>query len=468
MTRRRSHNRNESESIYSIGGNKPMKRRLSLLLVFALVFVLSACGGNNSNNAASSGDNGSSAQPAESSAKASEEPAPKAEKKVTIDYWHTYSDSEEKVLVEKIKPMFEAAYPNIELKLTRMPYEGLKDQVIAAVAGDAAPDLMRMDIIWVPELASKGALKKLSDLLGFDEVKGSVFDGPLATNIYKGDYYGVPLNTNTKIAIYNADTLKEAGLDHAPATIDELVQAAQALKGKKKQGIGISGINAWALLPYFWSLGGQVTNEDYTKVDGYLNSPESIKALETIVSWKNDGLIIPPLLGGEPGSWDGLKSGQFMMIDDGPWFFSILLGDAENKFNPIDKTVRALIPAGPGGSHSVVGGEDLVTFANSKHPEEAWTFMKWMLGEEPQSIMVEAGMIPTNKNAANAIDTASNPYIGTFIDQLNTALPRTPIPQWGEMETIFNLSFEKAIRGEQSATDALNDAVKQINDLLAE
>lgn len=438
-----------------------MRKRISFILAMALVFLLAACGGGNNSNNASPSDSASSAKPAESSAKASE-PA----EKVTIEYWHTYSDSEEKVLVEKIKPMFEEAYPNIELKLTRMPYEGLKDQVIAAVAGDAAPDLMRMDIIWVPELASKGALKKLNDLPGFDEVKASVFESPLQTNFYKGDYYGVPLNTNTKIAVYNADTLKEAGLDHAPATMDELVEAARALKAKNKQGIGISGIHAWGLLPYFWSLGGTVTNEDYTKVDGYLNSPESVKALETIVSWNKEGLVIPALLGGEPGAWDGLKSGQYMMIDDGPWFFSILMGDAANTFNPIDKTVRALLPAGPGGSRSVVGGEDLVSFSNSKHPEEAWTFMKWMLGEEPQQIMVEAGMIPTNKNAANAIDTSKNPYIAPFIEQLNTALPRTPIPQWGEMETIFNLSFEKAIRGEQTAAEALNEAVKQINALL--
>jgi multiple sugar transport system substrate-binding protein len=177
--------------------------------------------------------------------------------------------------------------------------------------------------------------------------------------------------------------------------------------------------------------------------------------------------VVPSMLGGEPGSWDGLKSGQYMMIDDGPWFYSILLGDATGTFNPLEKTTRALLPSGPGGSISVVGGEDLVTFANSKHPDEAWTFMKWMLGDEPQQIMVEAGMIPTNMNAAKMMDTNKTPYIKEFIDQLATALPRTPIPQWGEMETILNLSFEKAIRGEQSASDALNDAVKQINDVLA-
>ncbi|MFC4596822.1 extracellular solute-binding protein [Cohnella hongkongensis] len=433
-----------------------MEKRLSAWLAFALIFVLAACGGN---NGASSGGGASPG----ASPDGSDNPV----EKVTIEYWHTYSDSEEKVLIEQIKPMFESEYPNIELKLTRMPYEGLKDQVIAAVAGDAAPDLMRMDIIWVPELASKGALKKLSGLPGFDEIKSAVFDGPMQTNIFEGDYYGVPLNTNTKIAIYHADTLKEAGLEQAPATIDELVQAARSLKAQGKQGIGISSIGAWGVLPYFWSLGGKVTSDDYTQVDGYLNSADSIEALQQIVSWNDEGLVIPALLGGEPGSWDGLKSGQYLMIDDGPWFFSILLGDAENTFNPLERTVRAPFPAGRGGSVSVVGGENLVTFANSKHPEEAWTFMRWMLGKEPQSIMVEAGMVPTNREAAQEIDSSRNPYIGPFIEQLDTALPRTPIPQWGEMETILNLSLEKAIRGELTAADALNEAVKQMNAILA-
>jgi len=443
-----------------------MRKRLTSLTIAALVFILAACSGGNGGGNASPG--GGSDTPASSAGAPEESKAARPAEKVTIEYWHTYSDSEEKVLTEKIKPQFEAEYPDIELKLTRMPYEGLKDQVIAAVAGDAAPDLMRMDIIWVPELAAKGALKKLNELPGFEEVRASVFEGPMQTNLFQGEYYGVPLNTNTKIAIYNADTLKEAGLSQAPATMDELVQAARAIKDKKKQGIGISSIGAWGLLPYFWSLGGQVTNEDYTKVEGYLNSPDSVKALDTIVGWNNDGLVIPALLGGEPGSWDGLKSGQYLMIDDGPWFFSILLGDAENSFNPLDKTVRALLPSGPGGSVSVVGGEDLVTFSNSKHPEEAWTFMKWMLGKEPQRIMVEAGMIPTNREAAQAIDASQNPYIAPYIEQLNTALPRTPIPQWGEMETIFNLAFEKAIRGEQSAQKALDEAAAQMQALLGE
>ncbi|MBB6671327.1 extracellular solute-binding protein [Cohnella nanjingensis] len=438
-----------------------MRKVFGGVMAAALAASLAACGSGNGN-----GGGDAAASPSAGATDSGGSGAETPKDRVKLEYWHTYSDQEEKVLTEKIKPAFEKAYPNIELQLTRMPYEGLKQQVIAGVAGDAAPDLMRMDIVWVPEFASQGALAKLSDLEGFDEVKANVFDGPLATNFYDGAYYGVPVNTNTKVAIYNKKTLEEAGLTEAPKTMDELVKAAETLKSKGKFGLGVSGVNAWGLAPWFWSLGGKITNDDYTKSDGFLNSPESVKALETLVSWNAKGLIIPTMLGGEPGVWDGLKSGDYLMTDDGPWFYSILMNEKDAKFDPMAETVRGLMPAGAGGSRSVIGGEDLVVFANSKHPKEAWTFAQWMMTEEPQKIMAEVGLIPSNKAAAEAMKQMDIPFVGEFVQQLETALPRTPIPQWGEMEGIFNLSFEKAIRGEKKPKEALDEAAKQIDALL--
>ncbi|HZG86297.1 extracellular solute-binding protein [Paenibacillus sp.] len=424
-------------------------------LTFATAMILTACGGGGGAEGGGAAEGTQDAGTAETSSE-----------RVSIEYWHTYSDQEEKILVEQVKPAFEAAHPNIELVLTRMPYEGLKQQVIAGVAGDAAPDLMRMDIVWVPEFASQGALQDVSGFEGFGELKDSVFEGPMATNFFEGGYYGVPVNTNTKIAIYNKATLAEAGFAEAPKTMDELVQAAQTLKSKGKFGLGVSGVHAWGLAPWFWSLGGKMTNDDYTQAEGFLNSAESVKALETIVGWHRDGLIIPPILGGEPGTWDGLISGEYLMTDDGPWFYSIKMNETESGFDPMAETVRGLMPEGPGGSRSVIGGEDLVIFTNSKHPEEAWTFAKWMLTEEPQKMMAGAGLIPTNKAAASAMTEMDIPYIAEYVKQLETALPRTPIPQWSEMEGIFNLAFEKAIRGEAEPKAALDEAARQIQALL--
>jgi len=443
-----------------------LKRMMLTVLAVMLVLAIAACGSDGGNGNSSGGGPSSAGSGGSGSSGGS---GGQAAKKVVLEYWHTYSDAEEKVLLEEIKPLFETEHPNIELNITRMPYEGLKQQVIAGVAGGAAPDLMRMDIIWVPEFAKLGALQKVNELDGFEELKAQLFEGPMSTNYYNGDYYGLPLNTNTKVAIYNKKVLESVGLSNPPTTMQELADVSrQLVKDGKLPGIGISGVHAWALLPYFWSLGGKLTNDDFSQVEGYLNSPESIQAVETIAAWHEEGLIIPAVLGGEPSTWDGMKKHEYLMIDDGPWFYSILMGEASEEFDVLRDTVRGLIPAGPAGSHSVIGGENLVIFTGSKHTEEAWTFARWMLGEEPQKIMSKVGMIPTNIKAANEPTFLEVPYMKEYVEQLETALPRTPNPQWGEMEGIFNLAVEKVLRGESDVTTALNQATQQIEAILKE
>lgn len=264
---------------------------------------------------------------------------------------------------EDIKPAFEEAFPKYELNLTRMPQEGLKQQVIASVSGNEAPDIMRMDIAWVPQFAAMGALVNVSTLDGFEAKKEELLEGPMSTAFFEGGYYGLPLNTNTKIAIYNKELLEQSGYREAPATMEELEDVARnAIDAGAKGGMAIvSAGQTWNYLPYFWSLGGQLTNEDFSKFEGYLNSDASVEALETIKRWNDEGLVGPSIVGEEPGIWEGVQTDQYLMIDDGPWFYSILMNE-EGAESPLDFTVWNQIPEGKGGSTSVIGGEDLVIF----------------------------------------------------------------------------------------------------------
>ena len=148
------------------------------------------------------------------------------------------------------------------------------------------------------------------------------------------------------------------------------------------------------------------------------------------------------------------------MIEDGPWYYSIVGDDALNN------TVNAVMPAGPGGSISVVGGEDMIMFKTSKNKEAAWTFMQWMLSPEPQIMMAQLGMVPTNMDAAKDQAVLNSPYIGTYIEQLKTAKPRTPSPKWETMSDTIGTAFELVIRGEQDAKTALDEAAAICDELL--
>ncbi len=432
-------------------------KMVSMMLIVSVFLVGCSTGGNDPKPSAGTNEgNTEKLSTAPSS-------SPKADR-VTVEFWHAFGEGEEQVFLNEVLPKFNEKHPEIEIKATRMPTENLEQQVITAVVGKVAPDVMRMDNTWIAKFANEGALQPVDGFPGFADVKAASFDAPMSTNYFDGQYYGVPLDTNTKIAIYNKELLNEAGAAEPPQTIDELVELARSMKKNNKFGITIGGVDAWNMLPWFWTLGGKLTDDEFKQANGYINSPESVKALETIIAWNDEGLLAPPILAGQPGTWEGLRGEEgveatYMMINDGPWFFGIL-GDAVK-----DTMIPAKMPNGPDGkSHSVIGGQNLVMFKGAKQPDAAWTFSQFMLTEEIQLLMaLKTGAIPANKAAAQSSELDSVYYLKHYVSEMETALARTPSAQWDKIGESFQAAFESAVRKQAPAKDALDKAAGEID-----
>lgn len=432
--------------------------RLLAILMAALILTVAVAGCSSSTPKPAE----PAAQPAGQGEPA---PPPAPPKEVTITYWHTYStdSNENKMLVETVIPAFQAKFPHIKVESVVQPYDGLHDSLVAGVAGGQVPDLMRMDIIWVPEFAKLGGLEPLDGYAGFNELKSQVFPGPLATNYYDGKYYGLPLDTNTQVVVYRKDFLAQAGLSEPPKTMDEFKAYAAQFKGADgKHALALGGTYPWQLLPWFWTLGGQITSADYTRATGFTNSPASVAALQTLADLFKQGSLAPSMIGGQPSSWDGIKGGQYGAVLEGPWFFAIMGGDIG------DQIVGAPVPAGPAGTLSVVGGEDIVMFAGARHKPEAWEFIKFMLSDEAQAAMARTGQMPVTFSASDSAAMKEVGYYGPYVEQLKTALPRTPVPTWNQIDKELGLAFEKVFRGEAEPQAALDEAAKNIDALLAE
>lgn len=381
--------------------------------------------------------------------------------KVTLTYWHTHSDGEEKILKTKLIPKFESENPNIKIKAVRMPYDGLKQQLITSISSGTAPDVMRMDIIWTPEFAKMGALVDMSSMKGFDGMKDGFFTGPLSTNFYNGKYYGLPYDTNTKLGYYSKDMLKKLGLTALPKTYDEVV-ALKSKLAKDEYLIGCDGSNTWSIAPYFYSLGGTYTNADFTKASGYFNSDASVKAIETISGWYDQHIMSPAMLGGKPDKSNGLFKGKVLFADDGPWFATI------NKKADVDKTQSGLLPSGSAGSISVVGGENLVMFKSGKHNDASWKFMQFLTGDYAQETMAtDAGLVPTVKKIANSDKIMAIDSMKICVQQLDKAVARTPSPNWEKMSDKIGKCFESIIRHKAKAKEAMDKLAPEIDQLLA-
>jgi multiple sugar transport system substrate-binding protein len=386
-----------------------------------------------------------------------EAPAP-----VTIQYWHTHSDPETAQL-DQVIAAFEATNPGIKVETTRYAYNDYKTALLTAISSGSVPDVARLDIAWVSEFADQGALVQLDGKLpDFDNIIKDTFPGPLSTNKWKDHYYGLPLDTNTQVLLWNKADFDAAGITTPPATMEEF--AADACKltdaAKKQYGYAEGGTYFWAPAPVFYAMGGKVTDENITTATGYVNGPEGVAAFTMLKDLYDKGCLSPNLLGGGIATDAGHAQGTYAMIIDGPWMVDIY------KSNYPDFQVNfAPIPTGPQGTtSSVVGGEDVVVLDGSKNQEAAMKWAAYLLSPEAQKMMASVGQMPTLASLAG--DPAMPPYFAVFQEQLKTAQARVPHPKWGDMDNAINNAYQRMLKGEQTPQEALDQAATEIDALL--
>lgn len=438
-----------------------MKKNLicSLTILMVIAVLLSAC---------------TAAQTA-SSTPVVEEPAgtevaataaPESAEIVEISFWHTYNEdgTENDTLVNTLIPAFEAEHPNIKVNAISVPYDTFREKLLSALAAGTAPDLIRSDIIWVPELAELGALTALDTAMpDFAEYKELVFPGPLSTNFWKDHYYGLPLDTNTKVWLYNDAVYTAAGIESAPATLDQLEADCQAIKAVNPDAYVYAGdgMYPWVTLPWVWSFGGSITDEAITTATGYLNGPDTVAAYTYILKLYEEGCIAPVIMGDGVDTFTGFATGVYAAMDNGPWSYSILSGQFP------DFTFKtALFPAGKAGSIDVVGGEDINLMTQSKNPEAAMEFIRFLMSKEYQLTMMEVGQIPVRSDLLDTDEVKNHPYLGIFLQQLETSQARTAHPAWSQMDTIITDAGQYILRKEKTPQQALDDAAALIDELL--
>ena len=383
------------------------------------------------------------------------------EEVVEITFWHNYgADAESPYFEEVILPMFEEQYPNIHVTVIAQGNDQYTDQIVVSAGTDTAPDVARLDITSVAGLAKLGALYPLDGLEGFEDVKASLFEGPMSANLYQGSYYAMPLDTNCKTAVFNMATLEKIGLAEVPATMEEFIEAS---KGAGFPTINVSSAGEWDFMPYFWLFGGAVTNDEFTKATGYLDSQASIDAVNKLVDLHDEGILTIKEIDGSTDAWDGIKSGEYAAFFEGPWFFTFTGDWQELGLQP------ALIPSYNGTTTSVLGGESIGVFANCEHPEEAFKFVKFLLSEEVQVMMgKDMGQMPVNAAAAANEELTSDAVWSVYLEQLNSVQTRVPSPESTTIQQYLKDAFDGILRGEMTTEDALTEAAELIDAVLAQ
>ena len=184
----------------------------------------------------------------------------------TVVFWNGYGADGDEITTfrNEVLPAFQEMYPNVTVETQEIPYNDLRQKLVTGIAGGVLPDVLRSDIIWVPEFADQGVLLALDEEMpDFEELAAQVFPGPLSTNKWGDNYYGLPLDTNTRIIFTNDAVLEAAGISEMPMTVEDFEAMLATVVETQCEGVygyDEGGTGAWSVLPWVWTMGGAVTD----------------------------------------------------------------------------------------------------------------------------------------------------------------------------------------------------------------
>ncbi|MGV8895230.1 MAG: ABC transporter substrate-binding protein [Rhodoglobus sp.] len=281
-------------------------------------------------------------------------------------------------------------------------------QYTREVNGKSGPDVSQTAFTWVRDLAKAGLVMNLDDKIaastpgkGIDDFLG------LDLNQYENSTYGIPWTVDTFALAYDPAVLAEAGAKSLPTDWAGFASLAKTLTTPDRAGFCFAASSApisdvWHLLNYYmWSNQTPLVEEKNGSFSIGASDAEIAKAFtylnDFFVSGTTPANMISVDNSGDPAINTALPDGKCAIAFMAPATFKVAL--AAN-----DALVTGPVPGGTVGTPTThLGGRSLTINPNTKNPDAAWKFLKFMTS---QGVFEEdySGQFPAQSSLVEALD----------------------------------------------------------------
>ena len=347
--------------------------------------------------------------------------------------------------------------------------EAMEEKLLTAIAGGELPDILLWDRYNTGVYARRGALEPIDDLVKQDGVELADFFEPAVDEMtVENTLYGLPLLVDARILFYNKALFREAGVEaDSIKNWDDLEAAAVKLTKREgtqldQAGFSLKDVGLFSI--WLAQAGGKLVDTSANPAKTAYNSEQGMTVLRYWDKLLNQDKVYE--LGFEDSyGGNGFKAGKVAITYDGPWS----LTDYEKA--GIDYGVIAN-PVGPNGDKGAfMGGFGLALPKGGKNKEAAWDFVKWWTTQPKNGVDFAkiSGWIPANKKAAADSYFTENEYYKVFVEVMGYAQIRPKTAGYSDAEGLALIpQLQKFQAGEITAEDALSEAQKQGDKILAE
>lgn len=348
-----------------------MNRRFSIILSIILISALGLAG-----SCASPGGRGQQIPP---------DPPPKV--KLTVWIWESTRAPLEANIAE-----FNREYPDIEIDFQTMKSSRLYQKLLVnANMKDPFPDIVTVESSYLQQMVNNRALLDMTGLVS--PYRGRMNEFKWADASKDGRLYAMPWDSGPVVMFYRRDLFRKAGLPSDPQEVADTIRtwhdfynAAKSIK--TAAGVDMilesksSSSNRWFEL-MMWQRGIWYFDSQGNPT---LHRPEIKELARFIVKMTDEGYVY------DAKRWsiewfEAIRQGKVATLVGGSW----LDGALSKWIAPEQFGLWGVAPMPKWSLHDPYsaandGGSNLAINANSRHPNEAWKFIEFMLGRESSQI----------------------------------------------------------------------------------
>jgi len=410
------------------------------------------------------------AAPAAEAPKA-EEPAPApppAAEPVELTYWLAGGASTNEIdprMQEVQKACEEAA--NVKVDVEIVPFPEYDQKSLTALQAQEAPELLQINSVSLGQFTSKGLVNPLDDLIATSEIvkKENFPEGGWNSGIYEGKMWGLPLDTGTRIVIYNKELFKEAGIEEFgdEVTWPELLAAAEKCTDKEKGVYGWSYAAGERWVNLYENFGhfaiqndARFLSDDMTQV--LVNSPEMLEAFKFV---KEMAQYAPP----DAVNWNAqsiyeqlFTENKICMYLGGHWSVDAILGLKPDVPYGLAKPKGKIAGSSTGGWLVSMPG-----YLTGEKRDAAWKFMECLFTPEHNAKWTT--ILPYQPKAVEL--TMQDPRYTPFKEILANSRHPIPLhPRLPEMADAVQVEGQKFLLDQQTAEEALQNLQTKFEELL--
>ena len=388
---------------------------------------------------------------------------------VTLEmmYW----DNVQKPVIDEAIKQFEAENPNIKIKTSVVPWAQYWDKLRTSVVAGTTPDVFWMNVPNFPKYASNNALLDLQEFIDRDGVETSVYPSALLEKYSQnGRIHVIPEQFDTIALAYNKGMFDKAGLDYPNETWTwtDMRKAAQKLTKETADGIQYGFVTSWDNQNGYYNFmvmnGGNIIHYDTMK-SGFddQGSIEGIQYLYDLI-YKYECAPTGNIIAEYSNPNDIFYVGRCAMFTLGSWSVPQCVDALGDDFQiaPLPKSDST------GERKSIIHGLGWAGYANTKHKEATWKFLKFITSSEFNSSLASSGItIPAYEGMADDwVNAFPNVDLQVFIDAQTYSHPYPVSMKASEWMTVESEEIKNCFMGYKTPEEAMTTIADKMNDIL--